>query len=216
MSGRYSVIETGQEVGGQAMSLETWTFLLSAYIGFTLLLSVFGKMLDFRGTRQAVVHYGIAERYAHASSVILLVVELVCSVALLLQQMVPFASALALVLFLSFAIVATRQMVAGSQADCHCFGALTRERLSPWTLVRLGILSFLAAGLTVMVVAWPRSSSALTDVLQDLNELALPLYLTALVAAVCFILVGQMVATLGNLKANKIMNVRSSNLNDKR
>ncbi len=80
-------------------------------------------------------------------------------------------------------------MAKGKQTERHCFRALTRERVSPWTLVRLAVL-----GLLALELARPQMVRGLAGLTFSPLQEVLPLYLTALVAVACSILLGQAIA----------------------
>ncbi len=173
--------------------------MLSAFIGFSLILSGTGKALDPGGTRRAVAQYGLPSGVSRAAALALTLAELVVGSTLVLGFLPLFSSAAAMVLFLAFVVAVSRVLRRGTVMDCHCFGTLTRERAGATTLARLGL--FVALTLVVL-------SRSLISGPQLLAAYALPArpsyWLAALVtgsvAATCLMLLGQMKATLQALR----------------
>lgn len=132
------------------MFLSALVAFLTDYLGWTLVFSGTGKLLDKKGTHRAVVEYGLPPDYAGVIGVLLTVLELVTGVGLLLRIFLAVLLPAALVLFCGFFVGVARMLVRRTQMDCHCFGALARERLSTWTMVRLGLL--ISASVTALVI----------------------------------------------------------------
>ena len=104
------------------------------------------KLLDLRGTREAVKNFGAPESLVPALSILLPIVELAIAAGLLFVATTP-ASAFAAVLVLALFIVAISVNLAqGRKHDCHCFGQIYSRPLGWPTLVR-NLIFALGAGL---------------------------------------------------------------------
>lgn len=65
----------------------------------------------------------------------------------LVLQLAPGPSSLAAAgVFTVFLIAATKSYLKGKRMDCHCFGALSQESLTVWTLTR--VAAFVGISLT--------------------------------------------------------------------
>lgn len=94
------------------------------------------KLLDLRGTREAVKNFGAPEWLAPALSSILPIAELAIAAGLLFVATTPL-SAIAAVLMLGLFIIAIGVNLArGRKPDCHCFGQLYSRPLGWSTLIR--------------------------------------------------------------------------------
>jgi peroxiredoxin len=106
-----------------------------------VLSAVFGtagvtKLLDLRGTREAVKNFGAPEALAPTLSIALPIVELAIAAGLLFVNTTP-ASAFGALLVLALFIVAIGVNLArGRTHECHCFGQLYSRPLGWPTLVR--------------------------------------------------------------------------------
>jgi len=106
------------------------------------------KLGDRRGTREAVVGFGVPGRIAWPVAVALPIAELTVAFLVLpgSTQVVGAAGALALLVVFSVTIAAS--LASGRAPECHCFGQLHSAPASWKTLVRNGGL----AGLGVVVL----------------------------------------------------------------
>jgi methylamine dehydrogenase accessory protein MauD len=125
------------------------------------LVAVFGvagitKLLDQRGTREAVENFGAPKPVAPAIAILLPLLELAAAAGLLFSR-TAWWSALGALLLLGFFVVAISVNLAlGRTPDCHCFGQLHSRPLGWPTLVR-NIIFGLGAG----VVLWAGNESNL-------------------------------------------------------
>ena len=95
-----------------------------------------GKFLDLRGTREAIINFGVPEQFAAAAKFILPTCELAIAIGLLLPVS-RWGSALGALLLLTLFIAAiANQLRRGEVHDCHCFGQLYSRPLGWKTLIR--------------------------------------------------------------------------------
>jgi len=103
------------------------------------------KLSDPDGTRQAARDFGVPSAAAPAVAFIVPVVELIVAVLLVFGGSAAVFGAVGAVLLLAVFIVAIAVSLArGRRPDCHCFGRLRSEVVSPRTLVRNVVLVLLA------------------------------------------------------------------------
>jgi peroxiredoxin len=123
------------------------------------------KLLDRRGTREALQGFGVPS-FALASGAILLpVAELATAVALVPHPSAQWGGLAALVLLLGFIAGITNALLRGEAPDCHCFGQLQSEPAGRGTLARNVVLAALAGLVTVegpgpSVTVWVGDRSA--------------------------------------------------------
>jgi thiol-disulfide isomerase/thioredoxin len=125
------------------------------------------KLLDQRGTRDAVKNFGSPQALAPALSLVLPIAELAIAAGLLFAGTAG-ASALAALLVLGLFVVAISvSLASGRTHDCHCFGQLYSRPLGWPTLARN--LSFaLGAG----IVLWQAHTRPAPSVLSTLAQLS--------------------------------------------
>lgn len=137
-----------------------------------VLSAVFGvagvtKLIDLRGTREAVRNFGAPESLAPALSIALPIVELAIAAGLLFVNTTR-ASALGALLVLALFIVAIGVNLArGRTHECHCFGQLYSRPLGWPTLVR-NLVFALGAGF-VFWQAGNETSPSIVSTLARLN-----------------------------------------------
>jgi uncharacterized membrane protein YphA (DoxX/SURF4 family) len=116
-------------------------FVLAGVLGA----AAWAKMSDPPGTRQAAREFGVPAAAASAVALVLPVAELTVAVLLVFGGSAAVVGAVGAVLLLSVFIVAIAVSLArGRRPDCHCFGRLRSEAVSPRTLVRNFVLVLLA------------------------------------------------------------------------
>lgn len=127
------------------------------------------KLLDQRGTREAVKNFGAPESLTPALSIILPIIELVIAVGLLFADTTR-ASAIASLFVLTLFVVAIGVNLArGRTHDCHCFGQLYSRPLG-WATLGRNLIFALAAG----VVLWQTGTEtpSIAGTLAALSSLA--------------------------------------------
>ena len=144
------------------------------------------KLLDQRGTRDAVKNFGSPEALAPALSVVLPIAELAIAAGLLFAS-TEGASALAALLVLGLFVVAISVNLAhGRTHDCHCFGQLYSRPLGWSTLVR-NLIFTLGAGI-VLWQAHTRPGSSVFSTLAQLSPSQWLLLVGVLVMVVAILL----------------------------
>jgi uncharacterized membrane protein YphA (DoxX/SURF4 family) len=161
--------------------------LLTTVLLRIVLSAIFGvagatKLIDQRGTRDAVKNFGAPEPVAPALAIALPVVELLIAAGLLFAATTS-ASALAALIVLSVFVVAIGVNLAnGHTHDCHCFGQLYSRPLGWPTLARNVGFALGAAFVWWHAVAEPGSSILKT--LAQLNSFEWLLLAVAVVVVV--------------------------------
>ena len=103
------------------------------------------KLADRPGTKRAVVGFGVAESLADGVALAVPVAELVVAALLIPGALAWWGGLGALALLLAFSAAIAINLARGNAPDCHCFGQLHSEPVSPWTLVRNGVLAAIAS-----------------------------------------------------------------------
>jgi peroxiredoxin len=103
------------------------------------------KLTDRAGARQAVVQFGVPEGAAAVVASGLPLFELAVGAALLPTASARGGAIGALVLLVAFSVGIAVNLVRGNTPDCHCFGQLTRGRVSRLSLLRNVVLVGAAA-----------------------------------------------------------------------
>ena len=125
------------------------------------------KLLDPRGTRDAVKNFGAPEAIAPALSLVLPIAELTIATGLLLAGTAG-ASALAALLLLGLFVAAISiNLARGHTHDCHCFGQLYSRPLD-WTTLARNLVFALGAG----IVLWQTQAQASPSVFNTLAQLS--------------------------------------------
>jgi thiol-disulfide isomerase/thioredoxin len=110
------------------------------------------KLLDLEGSRRAMVDFGVPERIAPATGLLLPLAELATAVLLVMHPTARAGGIAAFALLLAFCAGIANAMVRGKAPDCNCFGQVHSAPVGPWTLVRNGVFAGLA---TVLVIHGP-------------------------------------------------------------
>ena len=148
------------------------------------------KLADRKGSREAVVGFGVPRSFAGIAAVALPVAELAVAAALLPAESAIWALAAAAALLIAFTAAIGLSMSRGRAPDCHCFGQLHSEPAGPRTLVRNAALLTLAlaafsAGLRdagPSAVAWLGSLAAGQTLLVAAGALAVGVVAGTLIA----------------------------------
>lgn len=126
------------------------------------------KLLDQRGTREAIKNFGAPGPLAPTLAFLLPLVELAIAAGLLFSS-TAWVSALAALLLLAVFIVAIGVNLArGNTHDCHCFGQLYSRPLG-WSTLARNILFALGAGF----VLWQESREKDRNLFESLAEISL-------------------------------------------
>jgi thiol-disulfide isomerase/thioredoxin len=108
----------------------------------------FAKLLDRRGTREAVINFGTPAKAADAVGLLLPLAEIAIAIGLLLEGAARWSAVGALALLGIFIAAIAVNLGRGRAPDCHCFGQLHSKPLGWSTLLR-NIVFALGAGLIV-------------------------------------------------------------------
>lgn len=151
-----------------------------------LLAGIFGlaavsKLVNLRGSRQAMRSFGLPERLAAPAGLALPLVELALAVALVPRVSAWWGALCALALLFTFVAGIAVNLARGRTPECHCFGQLRSARMGWPTLTRNGVLAAVASfilwqgrddpGLTM--VAWVNALSVVEAVALAVGLLAL-------------------------------------------
>jgi len=107
------------------------------------------KLSDQKGSRDALVAFGMPEWSCGPAALLLPVVELAVAVALLPASTAWWGASVAVVLLVAFMLAIAVSLARGTAPDCHCFGQLHSAPAGTSTLIRN---AGLAAAATVLVV----------------------------------------------------------------
>jgi methylamine dehydrogenase accessory protein MauD len=102
------------------------------------------KLADRVGSRQAIVGFGVPERIATASSLLLPVAELAVAVALIPEATAWWGAVGAGALLLLFIAAIGINLARGRKPDCRCFGQLSSSPVGWTTLARNALLTAVA------------------------------------------------------------------------
>lgn len=94
------------------------------------------KLIDQKGTREAVKNFGAPKSLAPAIAVVLPLVELAIAAGLLFNMSAGWAALAALLVLGLFIAAIGVNLARGNTPDCHCFGQLYSRPLGWSTLVR--------------------------------------------------------------------------------
>jgi peroxiredoxin len=123
------------------------------------LLAAATKLADRRGSRAAMVGFGVPDRLAPMLAVGLPVAELAVAVALMPAATARWGAVGALGLLVAFVAGIGVSLARGRAPDCHCFGQLHSAPAGPATLARNAALALVAG-----VVVWGgRTSPSLLE-----------------------------------------------------
>jgi uncharacterized membrane protein YphA (DoxX/SURF4 family)/thiol-disulfide isomerase/thioredoxin len=125
------------------------------------------KLIDPRGTREAVKNFGAPEPLAPVLAIILPIVELTIAAGLLFTSTSRVSALAALLVLLLFVVAISVNLARGRTHDCHCFGQLYSRPLGWPTLVRNIIFA-----LGAVFVLWQLDTSASSSILDTLAQLS--------------------------------------------
>jgi len=106
------------------------------------------KLMDQRGTREAVQNFGAPRAMTPALALVLPFVELAIALGLLFRATAAVSSIGALLLLGLFVVAISVNLARGQTHDCHCFGQLYSRPLGWSTLVR-NVIFALGAGFVI-------------------------------------------------------------------
>jgi thiol-disulfide isomerase/thioredoxin len=126
----------------------------------------FTKLLDLRGTREAITNFGAPKRLAPTLSLLLPICELAVAIALLFNNTARPAAIAAVFVLTVFVAVIGINLGRGRNPDCHCFGQLYSRPIGWPTLVR-NLLFAIGGCLTI----WQTGSDTLQGPLSRVESL---------------------------------------------
>lgn len=120
--------------------------LLAARLILAAVFAVAGvaKLIDLRGSRQAMAGFGLPESLAAPAGLALPLVELAIGAALIPGRTAWAASLAASALLLLFIAGIGVNLIRGRRPDCHCFGQLHSEPIGSGTIARNLVLLAIA------------------------------------------------------------------------
>jgi peroxiredoxin/uncharacterized membrane protein YphA (DoxX/SURF4 family) len=146
------------------------TILLIARLLLALVFVVAGvaKLADLRGSRQAIIDFGVPAALATPFGILLPLAELAVAVALIPASTAWWGAVGALVLLCVFVAGIGNSLARGRKPDCHCFGQLHSAPAGGKTLARNAALAAVAGfvvwqgyhGAGPSAVGWLSSPSA--------------------------------------------------------
>lgn len=154
--------------------------LLRLVLAAVFLLAGTAKLIDRRGSVQALRNFGVAGPAAPIIGWSLPLVETVIAIALIPLETAWWGALGSLLLLLGFIAGIAYNLARGKTPDCHCFGQLYSRPVGRTTLVRNGLLA-VAAGIVVVAgrndpgasaVAWMGHLSVIEGVLLGVEAIA--------------------------------------------
>ena len=113
------------------------------------LTSAIAKLLDRKGTVDAVAHFGVPASSAPAVALALPAAELSAALLLVPAATAWWGAALSLALLAAFSIAIAVNLAAGRTPACNCFGQVRSSPISRFTLLRNGLFAVPAVTLVL-------------------------------------------------------------------
>jgi len=159
------------------------TLLLRLGLSAIFAIAGIAKIGDQRGSRRAVINFGVPEKLAPAFAAILPAIELLIAAGLLFGTTVWW-SALASVLLLGLFMIAIGvNLSLGRTHDCHCFGQLHSSPLG-WSTLAKNLVFVLAAIVLLFEMAQPLS---VVETFSGLSKSEAELVVAILLVASCLL-----------------------------
>jgi thiol-disulfide isomerase/thioredoxin len=130
------------------MGMADMALLARLVLAGIFVLAAVAKIVDRARSEEAVVDFGVPDRFAPTVAFLLPVAELAVAALLVPASSAALGGVGALALLGLFSLTVALNLKAGRTPDCHCFGQLGAQRIGPGTLLRNGLL----AGLAVVVL----------------------------------------------------------------
>ncbi len=124
--------------------MEYVLLLARIVLAVIFLVAGIGKLLDLKGSRGAMLGFGLPESLAAPAAVALPIAELVIAALLLPVRTAWWGALLAFLLLAAFVAGIAYNMKKGRAPDCHCFGQIHSEPAGSRTLVRNGLFGAIA------------------------------------------------------------------------
>ena len=113
-------------------------------LAVVFLVAGIGKLLDLKGSKSAMLGFGLPESLASPAAIALPIVELLAAILLIPARTAWWGALLAFLLLAAFVAGIAYNMKKGRAPDCHCFGQIHSEPAGPRTLVRNGLLGIVS------------------------------------------------------------------------
>lgn len=171
--------------------MDTFLFLLRVILVAIFALAGIAKLYDLPGSKKAVKDFDVPEILAKPFAVLLPVAELIVAVLLLFVQTSWFGAIGAAILLAIFIGGMAYQMAKGNAPDCHCFGAVHSEPVSPKSLIRNAI--FIVPAIALIITGRTQQGFDLFDTANNVSQdspmqIIIGLAVVALLAAVVYFL----------------------------
>src|ERR671911_207053 len=114
-------------------------------LGAVFTLAGVAKLSDLKGSRQAIIEFGVPSAIAAPLGLLLPLAELVVAATLLPASTAWWGAMGALSLLSVFVVGISINLAHGRKPDCHCFGQLHSAPAGWKTLARNGVLAALAS-----------------------------------------------------------------------
>ena len=124
------------------------------------------KLIDPRGTREAVKNFGSPEPLAPALSIALPIVELAIAAGLLFTSTSRASALGGLLVLILFVVVISVNLARGRTHDCHCFGQIYSRPLGWPTLARNAVFA-----LGALFVLWQSNTNTISGIQGTLAQL---------------------------------------------
>lgn len=116
--------------------MENFLFVLRILLVAIFGVAGFAKLYDLSGSKKAMQSFGVPESLAMATGLILPILEIGIAISLLFVQTSWFGAIGAAALLGVFIAGMTWQWKQGNAPDCHCFGQVHSEPVSPKSILR--------------------------------------------------------------------------------
>ena len=114
-------------------------------LALVFILAGVGKLVDRKGSRQALIDFGVPAVFASPLGILLPLAELGIAAALIATPTAWWGALGALLLLALFVAGISINLARGNKPECHCFGQLHSAPAGWSTLIRNGLLAAVAA-----------------------------------------------------------------------
>lgn len=129
--------------------MENLLFILRILLVAIFGVAGFAKLYDLNGSKKAMQSFGVPEGLSTATGLILPILEIAIALSLIFVQTSWFGAIGATILLGIFIIGMLWQWKQGNAPDCHCFGQVHSEPVSPKSIIRNVIFIIPATGLII-------------------------------------------------------------------
>jgi peroxiredoxin len=164
--------------------MEVGLLLIRILLAGIFALAGVAKFLDLKGSRKAFMDFGIPPSLAMPGAIALSIIEIAIAAMLLSIDTSWYAAVGASFLLLLFIMQMLYQVIRGNAPDCHCFGQIHSEPVSPKSIVRN--ITFAVPAVCLAYQGSRNQGFSLLDPRLDLMQLVFGTTLVALLFAVIF------------------------------